>query len=69
MAGSAQFAARGEKLLGGLKEGIGIAIDTASKKMFITDLGGSIYSANLNGTGMRTIASGYGTATGIDFVA
>jgi len=68
MAGSAQFAARGEKLLGNLKEGIGIAVDTATKKMFITDLGGSIYSANLDGTGMKTIASGYGTATGIDFV-
>jgi hypothetical protein len=68
MAGSTQFPVRGEQLLGGLREGIGIAIDTVSKKMFITDLGGSIYSANLDGTGRKTIASGYGTATGIDFV-
>ena len=35
-----------EILLTHLMEGIGIALDLKGERMFVTDLGGSIYSAN-----------------------
>jgi hypothetical protein len=39
-----------EILLTHLQEGIGIALDLKEKRMFLTDLGGSVYSAKLNGS-------------------
>src|SRR5207253_5110645 len=35
----------------GLMEGIGIALDLAGDRMFVTDLAGDIYSARLDGSG------------------
>jgi hypothetical protein len=36
--------------------------------MFITDLGGSLYQANLDGTGKKTLLTGLGQNTGIAYV-
>jgi sugar lactone lactonase YvrE len=68
MAGVARFPALGRPLITGLTEGIGIAVDTVGKKMYYTDLGGHVYSANLDGSGSRTLATGQGIVVGIDYV-
>jgi hypothetical protein len=53
----------------GLKEGIGLAIDEREGRAYITDLGGDIYSCNIDGSNMKTlISSGVGPLTGICFV-
>jgi len=49
-----------------LREGIGIAL--GGGRMFVTDLGGNIYSAKLDGTDRKTILTGQGSLTGIAFV-
>jgi sugar lactone lactonase YvrE len=54
-------------LTGGLAEGIGIALDVPGDRMYFTDLGGSVYSARLDGTNRKTLLSGQGTLTGIAF--
>jgi hypothetical protein len=54
-------------LFGGLKEGIGIALDVKGGRMFVTDLGGSIYAAKLDGSDRTTILTGQGTLTGIAY--
>jgi hypothetical protein len=36
--------------------------------MYVTDLGGFIYSARLDGSDKRTLLSGQGSLTGITFV-
>jgi DNA-binding beta-propeller fold protein YncE len=56
-----------EILLGGLHEGIGIALDHKGDRMFITDLNGSLYSANLDGSDKQTLVSGLGGLTGIAY--
>src|SRR5580692_3481022 len=38
-----------------LMEGIGLALDLKGGRMFLTDLGGSVYSANLDGTNAKNI--------------
>ena len=68
IAGKAQFPARPSTLVTGLTEAIGIAVSTAAGKMWFTDLGGHVYSANLDGSGKRTLASGQGIVVGIDYV-
>ena len=50
-----------------LMEGIGIALDVPGDRMFMTDLGGSIYSAHLNGSAKRTIAFTEGNLSGIAY--
>jgi Low-density lipoprotein receptor repeat class B len=52
-------------LLDHLMEGIGIALDVRSDRMFVTDLAGSIYSAHLNGAEKRPIAVAQGNLSGI----
>ena len=37
-----------------LKEGIGIALDVAGGRMYVTDLGGTVYSARLDGSDKRS---------------
>jgi hypothetical protein len=54
-------------LFGGLNEGIGIALDTTRGRLYVTDLGGNVYSANLDGSDRRTIMTGQGSLTGIAF--
>lgn len=51
-----------------LKEGIGIALDVPGDRMYVTDLGGSIYSARLDGSDKKTLLTGQGSLTGIAFV-
>jgi DNA-binding beta-propeller fold protein YncE len=51
-----------------LMEGIGLALDTKGRRMFVTDLGGSIYSANLDGTDRRTLQFALGNLSGIAYV-
>src|SRR5580658_3919154 len=51
-----------------LMEGIGLALDAKGGRMFVTDLGGSIYSANLDGTNRQTLQIALGNLTGIAYV-
>jgi hypothetical protein len=44
-----------EILLTHLMEGIGIALDPIGDRMFITDLGGSIYSSQLDGSDKKIL--------------
>jgi len=48
-----------------LMEGIGIALDLNGGRMFLTDLGGSVYSANLDGSNKKTLLGAEGNLTGI----
>jgi len=50
-----------------LMEGIGIALDVPGDRMFVTDLGGSIYSAKLDGSEMRALAFAQGNLSGIAY--
>jgi DNA-binding beta-propeller fold protein YncE len=50
-----------------LMEGIGIALDPANDRMFVTDLGGNIYVATLDGSGHRPIRALQGNLTGIAY--
>ena len=51
-----------------LMEGIGIALDIPGDRMFMTDLGGSIYSCTLSGSDSKTLAFTQGNLTGIAYV-
>ncbi len=55
-------------LVSGLHEGIGISLDLKGGRMFFTDLGGNVYSANLDGSDKRTLFTGQGSLTGIVYV-
>ena len=50
-----------------LMEGIGIALDPAHDRMFVTDLGGNIWAAALDGSGQRPIRAVQGNLTGIAY--
>ena len=52
-----------------LMEGIGLALDTKHGRMFITDFGGSVYSANLDGSNQKTLLIAEGNLTGIAYAA
>jgi hypothetical protein len=54
-------------VLGHLMEGIGIALDVRGDRMFVTDLAGSIYCANLDGSNRRPIAMAQGNLSGIAY--
>jgi hypothetical protein len=56
-----------EILVTHLQEGIGIALDLKGERMFLTDLGGSIYSAKLNGSDKTTLLYAQGNLTGIAY--
>jgi DNA-binding beta-propeller fold protein YncE len=56
-------------LVSGLNGGIGISLDLDRGRMYFTDLGGSAYSANLDGSDEKTLLSGMGSLTGITYVA
>jgi hypothetical protein len=43
-----------------LMEGIGIALDVPGNRMFVTDLAGSVYSADLDGKNERNVLQGQG---------
>jgi DNA-binding beta-propeller fold protein YncE len=50
-----------------LMEGIGLALDLKGGRMFLTDLGGSVYSANLDGSNSKVLALAKGNLSGIAF--
>jgi len=50
-----------------LMEGIGIALDVAGNRMFMTDFAGSIYSADLDGSEKRNFLYAQGNLTGIAY--
>ena len=50
-----------------LMEGIGIALDVPGDRMFVTDFAGSIYSAQLDGSGERNFLYAQGNLTGIAY--
>jgi hypothetical protein len=56
-----------EIVFGHLMEGIGIALNVSGNTMFMTDLGGNIYSAHLDGTDKRVLQFAQGNITGIAF--
>jgi hypothetical protein len=56
-----------EIVLTHLMEGIGIALDIAGDRMFVTDFAGSIYSANLDGSEERNLLYAQGNLTGIAY--
>jgi len=56
-----------EILFAHLMEGIGLALDLKGGRMFITDLGGSVYSANLDGSNRRVLLDTEGNLTGIAY--
>jgi hypothetical protein len=57
-----------EIILTDLMEGIGIALDVRNGRIFVTDLGGSIYAARLDGSDKRAFLFAQGNLTGIAYV-
>jgi hypothetical protein len=57
-----------EIVLTHLMEGIGIALDPGHNRMFVTDLGGNVWAAALDGSGSRPIRAVQGNLTGIAYV-
>jgi DNA-binding beta-propeller fold protein YncE len=51
-----------------LMEGIGLALDVKGERMFVTDFGGSVYSANLDGSNPKTLLGALGNLSGIAYV-
>ncbi|HYS79917.1 MAG TPA: hypothetical protein VEM76_04375 [Anaeromyxobacteraceae bacterium] len=51
-----------------LMEGIGLALDRKGGRMFITDLGGSVYRANVDGSDQKVLLFTQGNLTGIAYV-
>jgi hypothetical protein len=51
-----------------LMEGIGIALDVQGDRMFVTDLAGSVYTARLDGSELRTLLAACGNLTGITLI-
>ena len=58
-----------EILVTGLMEGIGLALDLKGRRMFFSDLGGSVYSARLDGSDRRTLTFVQGNLTGVAYVS
>ena len=50
-----------------LMEGIGIALDLKNARMFLTDLGGSVYRCNLDGSEKKAILFAEGNLSGIAY--
>jgi hypothetical protein len=56
-----------ERIVSDLMEGIGIALDVPGDRMFITDLGGSVYSAKLDGSEKRALLFAQGNLSGVAY--
>jgi sugar lactone lactonase YvrE len=56
-----------EIVLTHLMEGIGITLDVPGDRMFMTDFGGSIYAAKLNGSDEQLVLYAQGNLTGIAY--
>jgi len=57
-----------EILVTHLMEGIGLALDLKGGRMFVTDLAGSVYCANLDGSNLRMLLPVQGNLAGITYV-
>ncbi len=68
MAVDGRKATNPEVLLTHFMEAIGLALDHQTKRLFVTDLAGSVYCANFDGSGRRTILGAQGNLTGIAYV-
>jgi hypothetical protein len=51
-----------------LMEGIGLALDIPGDRMFMTDLGGSLYTASLDGATHKMLLAVQGNLTGVAYV-
>lgn len=58
---------RPEIIVSDLMEGIGIALDVPGQRLFVTDLGGSLYLAKLDGSGSRMLLGAQGNLAGIAY--
>jgi DNA-binding beta-propeller fold protein YncE len=56
-----------EIIINNLMEGIGLALDLENQRMFVTDLAGSVYSANLDGSNKKAVVFAQGNLTGIAY--
>ena len=56
-----------EILVDHLMEGIGLALDSANDRMFVTDFAGTVYRASLDGSGKTTLLQAQGNLTGIAY--
>ncbi|MBP3954883.1 hypothetical protein J8F10_06250 [Gemmata sp. G18] len=50
-----------------LMEAIGLALDRKGRRMFVTDLAGSVYSADFDGSNRKTLLMAQGNLTGIAY--
>ncbi len=65
---AAQSGTAPEVLVTHLMEGIGLTLDLPGKRMFVTDLGGSVYRADLDGKQLQVILAAQGNLSGITYV-
>lgn len=56
-----------EILVDHLMEGIGLALDVAGNRMFVTDFAGTVYRAALDGSDKTTLLQAQGNLTGITY--
>jgi hypothetical protein len=56
-----------EIVLTHLMEGIGLSLDVNGGRMFLTDFGGSVYSASLDGSNKKMLLAAQGNLTGIAY--
>jgi len=56
-----------EVIVSDLMEGIGLALDVAGDRIFVTDLGGSVYSTKLDGSEKRALLFAQGNLSGIAY--
>jgi hypothetical protein len=55
-------------LISHLMEGIGLALDLKGRRLFVTDLAGSVYSTNLDGSDQKMLMAAMGKLSGIVYV-
>ena len=65
---SPEFLVEPEVLISHLMEGIGLALDLKGNRMFVTDLAGSVYSADLDGSNRKVLFVALGNLAGIAYV-
>jgi hypothetical protein len=56
-----------EIVLSNLMEGIGLFLDLKNERMFVSDLGGNVYSANLDGSNKKSLLFAAGNLTGVAY--
>jgi hypothetical protein len=62
------FQTEPEILISHLMEGIGLALDLKGDRMFVTDLAGSVYSADLDGSNRKVSFVPLGNLAGIAYL-